>query len=75
MPRFEQENFLRNVELVRGSGLLLQKRTVRPLNLPLPGCSPKGKTLFRFPEQNDVDILRRMSARSMFISRQRTKRI
>ena len=42
-------------ELLSESGRLLQKRAMRPLNLPLRGCLLKGTTSFQFLELNDVD--------------------
>jgi aryl-alcohol dehydrogenase-like predicted oxidoreductase len=38
MPRFEQENLRRNMELVEKIRALAAKRVVRPLSLRLPGC-------------------------------------
>ena len=66
MPRFEQENFGRNMELVERIKRLAAEKGSRPLSSRLPGCWPKGTTSFPFPEPNGVDIWRRMLARSMF---------
>ena len=55
MPRFEQENFRRNMELVR-SRRLRQERVVCLLSWRLPGCWRKATTSFPFRERSADDI-------------------
>jgi aryl-alcohol dehydrogenase-like predicted oxidoreductase len=52
MPRFEQENFRRNMELVDKIRALAAKKGVHPLSSRLPGCWPRAMTLFPFRGQN-----------------------
>jgi aryl-alcohol dehydrogenase-like predicted oxidoreductase len=55
MPRFEQENFRRNMELVERIRALAAKKGRTPAQ-PLLGCWRKGRTSFPFRERSADDI-------------------
>jgi len=56
MPRFEKENFGRNLELVERIKALAARKGVRPLSWHSPGCWRKATTLFPFLERSADDI-------------------
>src|SRR5256886_16647392 len=66
-PRFQGENFQRNLDLVKRVEESRAKNVALRLSSRWRGSSPKVKTSFRFQEPNGESICRKTSARSMSI--------
>ena len=68
-PRFQGENFQRNLDLVARVSEIAKKNVAPQRSWLSPGFWRKATTLCRFPEQSAANISRKTSARWMSILR------
>ena len=68
-PRFQGENFQRNLDLVARVSEIAKENVARRRSSLSPGFWRKATTLCRFPEQSAANISRKTSARWMSILR------
>jgi len=64
LPRFQGENFARNLDLVRRVSEIARRSIVPPRNSRSPGFWPRAKRLFLFPAPNAASISRKTSVPS-----------
>jgi aryl-alcohol dehydrogenase-like predicted oxidoreductase len=71
-PRFSQQNFARNLDLVREVEKLAAEKHCSPRRSRSPGCCRAAATSFRFPAPNGAAISKKTRAQSRCSSQQRT---